>query len=760
MSCSVDYYFFPSEGLCEPNCPPIKYKDESTRKCLDCQPPCKSCSGPTNNECTSCVSGYYLLNTTCVTTCPSGYYAGLVRFEDTYEIPACLPKVPLSFKLKLSKQARVIFMNFNNGITRLTRAIQRLTQVQIDGVQLDASMYTLDTDSVSTVKFTYTGEQYVASKSLLSITLNLNSDFNTNPYEPFYLVKNSDTIEMMEIYPFSTSEEQAISGSSNFTTVGSAVSGVGQSVGCIASGGAALSLLRMQIIGESIQLLRYIEVGWPPSVNEYFAISDTDPASISLPIDIYAPVEAPLENANYTMPRVFETYELPPFLFANYAEELTNVTFYLGANLAYFILFKIIQMQLTKQRNSAKPSSKRKPKKSGVLAAAFRKIVASLKKLEHFTLRNYLLIYLLSIFQPGIMFSLLNFKYHSSSSDAPFEVTTASLAVSAVIFPVYTLLLAFIFWKVISCVKYVLGKSEDDPKPPSVSEWPFLFEELDNARTLQLYFLPISLVRGYLVALIIALLTAYPIAQVVLLWVISLAFVLYYMLLKPLKAKWEGRLTLAAELGLLVCVTLGVIIAAIQANGEIDPTTSNQIGFLFLAVAIFSAAMGGLITLLQVLGMAADVYQLVKEWRNRKKEKKVHPVIENLATNDQEDATQARITFPKSPLESITLRSYVPKLNGVTPTSKAALVDTISQDVDDFLKKIEKDFHSDFTTNSRAASLKDDLIRKVTEYYEISRHGEQKRIPFSIPSFAVSLRDSNAQTTKIDLEKSSPTIRD
>ena len=538
---------------------------------------------------------------------------------------------------------------------------------------------------------------------------------------------------------------------SEFTEVGGTLSSVGQSVGCIASGGASLSLLRMQIIGESIQLLRYIEVGWPPSVNEYFAISDTDPGSVSLPIEITIPVDTPLEEVNYTMPRVFETYELPPFLFANYTAELTNILLYIIATLAYFILFKIIHMKSTKQKNFAKPSAKTKLKKPGVLAAAFRKIVASLKKLDHFTMRNYLLIYLCSIFEPGVMFSLLNFKYYSSSSDAAASgLTTASLVVSAVIFPIYMLLLVFIIWKVITCVKYVLGKDEDDPKPPGVAEWPFLFEELATARILQLYHLPISMIRGLLMGLIISLLTSHPIAQIVLVWVISFFFVLYYIFFKPLKAKWERRFTLAAEIGLLVCATLGIVVAAIQQNREIDPDTSNQIGFVFIAVAIFSASMGILITILKVLEMAVDAYQFVKEWRNRKKDRRVHPIVENIATHEQEDVTQTRITFPKSPLQTIKLKNYIPKVNALTP--RAAVNDVISQNVEMFLKKVGRDVpQSDFATSSLGASLKDDLVKMISEYYDTTRR--EGETPISTP------HGKRMQMAVYDFERESPSIQ-
>ena len=43
-----------------------------------CDSACSACTGPSNTECTSCNQGWFLNETTCNTTCPTGYYSNAV----------------------------------------------------------------------------------------------------------------------------------------------------------------------------------------------------------------------------------------------------------------------------------------------------------------------------------------------------------------------------------------------------------------------------------------------------------------------------------------------------------------------------------------------------------------------------------------------------------------------------------------------------------------------------------------------------------
>ncbi|XP_050185248.1 proprotein convertase subtilisin/kexin type 5 isoform X1 [Myiozetetes cayanensis] len=66
-----------SDGHCMVSgyCSPTEFYAEETQSCKSCHRKCFHCSGPTEHQCLSCANNHYLLNTTCVKTCPDGYYA-------------------------------------------------------------------------------------------------------------------------------------------------------------------------------------------------------------------------------------------------------------------------------------------------------------------------------------------------------------------------------------------------------------------------------------------------------------------------------------------------------------------------------------------------------------------------------------------------------------------------------------------------------------------------------------------------------------
>jgi hypothetical protein len=63
---------------CLTNCPAGYFNFDNLTlgptTCESCNNSCAKCSGDLNN-CSSCKSGFYLYNNTCITTCPSGYFA-------------------------------------------------------------------------------------------------------------------------------------------------------------------------------------------------------------------------------------------------------------------------------------------------------------------------------------------------------------------------------------------------------------------------------------------------------------------------------------------------------------------------------------------------------------------------------------------------------------------------------------------------------------------------------------------------------------
>ena len=115
----------------------------------------------------------------------------------------------------------------------------------------------------------------------------------------------------------------------------------------------------MQIVGESVQLMRFFDIRWPPKVNEFFATSTIDPSSIVLPIDFLPQWNQNLENRNSSFPRVFVGYEVGPFFTENYNYEMSNLTILFPAVVCSSLLINLIKRKLQGiTRNMKKPKTK------------------------------------------------------------------------------------------------------------------------------------------------------------------------------------------------------------------------------------------------------------------------------------------------------------------------------------------------------------------------------------------------------------------
>lgn len=60
-------------GKCISDCKPCQYKTKSSN-CLSCHSSCKSCYGPTNTNCLSCLPGLVYYQNTCRKNCPVGTF--------------------------------------------------------------------------------------------------------------------------------------------------------------------------------------------------------------------------------------------------------------------------------------------------------------------------------------------------------------------------------------------------------------------------------------------------------------------------------------------------------------------------------------------------------------------------------------------------------------------------------------------------------------------------------------------------------------
>ena len=603
------------------------YANPETRACQQCHPSCATCSHPNDQSCTSCPTGNYLLEGTCVTSCPSTYYHGFLGESGEYQVPACLSKRILSFSLSLAINSRVIFINFNYGITYIILPIVQRTRILISNTEIDPEFFVLSPLTESKVKFEYLGDQYYPSLSLLNVTIDLDSDYNSynsDLYEEFLIINKSQTIQLKEIYPFTNTEMQVISSSSSFIGTGGGTIATIQAVSSVSQGALSAGLIRMQMVGEIVQLMRFIDIRWPPNVAQFFETSHIDPTSMLLPIDFMTPWNDKLTDRNFSMPRIFENYETGPFFTENYNSEISNLVLWGAIVLSLVLLINFLKKKLRKM-TAVMPMPKtnaRRNRRSNSIRL-IHQTSRIMNRIDDSILTNFILTFLLSCFQPGIVWSFLNIRYSSTLLEPATSFTIATLGLACISLIFFLLLAAFIFKVILNGIKYVL-KIKESLRPPALKRYQCLFEDFENQKILQILYIPISLIRSLILAAVISLLCPYGLIQLIIIWSTDLCFIIYMIFYRPLENKWNMRITLAIEVFTFGCITLGVVFAILERVAELDAITLNEAGFAFIAASILSTISGVLISLIQILGLVKTIYNYLKEARRRRRE--VHPI--------------------------------------------------------------------------------------------------------------------------------------
>ena len=618
--------FFYRNNACWGGCPPDMYSNTDTNTCQECHPDCMTCSQPNEHSCTACHAGYYLFDGTCVASCPTSYYKGYLGELGVIQVPACLPKLVLTFSLSLTMNSRIININFNYGIVYLILAISQRIQVEISNTRIESTFFVLSPLTESSIEFQYLGDHYYPPDSLLSITIDLDSDFNNDPYSRFLIFEKTHTIELKEIYPFTKTEIQFISSSTDFTKSGGSTIATAQTVSSVAQGAATLSLIRLQMAGDIIQLMRFIDIRWPPSVVQFFETSHIDPTSMVLPIDFVTAWNDQLDDRNSSMPRIFGKYETSPFFTINYNNELSNLFLWGIVVISAVLMINILNKKLPKvieRLSTPKTRSKRKKlsKPNCCCIRLLQKLERIMKRIDGSTLLNFLIMFLLSIFMIGNFWALINIRYSTTLVESSTAYTALTLTAAIFFFCFYLMLEIFITKVIWKQLPHVLGVKES-LRPIHLKRYRCLFEEYECQKRAQVFFVPLLLLRSIIFVMVLSLLCPHGIAQTVLIWVTDLAFLIYSIIYKPLKGKWMMRITLLIEILVFGCVTLAFTFSVL---GDVDAVTLNELGFAFIALSIGATFSEILISLIQVLELVMLVYSYIKSKLNKRRNE-VHPI--------------------------------------------------------------------------------------------------------------------------------------
>lgn len=654
--CSAGYFL--NGGFCGSGCPPDKYANLDTRTCEPCQPPCLACSRPSNLYCTNCPASYFLMNGECVTSCPDRYYQTFHGVFPDYQVHACLERLVLEFNLTLAKEARTVLIHFNYSIAGIVNILTSLFHVEMGSVEVDSISYALTSVDNSTIKFQYLGEQYYAALTVLKITLDLATYFNNDPYQVFRQETKSKTIQIKEIYPFSQTEIQVIGTTADITSFGGAAMSGGQAASSVAGGALSLSLVRMQIIGEVVQMMRFIDIGWPPNIQDLYSETKSDPNSIVVQIDLIQSWNEYLEDRNTSMPRSFQAYEVSPFFTENYNSEISNIFILSIITVFGFVITSFLRKKL--QVFTAKHTL---PKANAVksfrdrLVEFLHSVSRLLNRFDPTIFWNFALLFTLSVFQPGVFWSFININYYSTVVEPHTAYTKATLAIAVISLVLYLSLMGFVFYAVISNFKHFLNTKES-LQPAHIKSYRNLFEDFGCQNKFQLLFVPISMLKSLLYGLTLVFLSPYPIAQITVIWVLSAAFIVHMIIKRPLKDRWTRIITLVVELFGFGCMTIGFVLPIVESAVELDASTRVEIGFVFIAFTITSTAAGCFLTLIQILALFISVYKYVRNKHRRRNQVKPISLVELGSESPSIQEENARRT-----IEINSLKESTPRVN-------------------------------------------------------------------------------------------------
>ena len=77
-ACNLGYFLRSSVTTCASTCTPGYWGNTSSNTCEICDSSCSVCTGPNNNQCSACNSGFFRqpapASTTCLNSCPNGYW--------------------------------------------------------------------------------------------------------------------------------------------------------------------------------------------------------------------------------------------------------------------------------------------------------------------------------------------------------------------------------------------------------------------------------------------------------------------------------------------------------------------------------------------------------------------------------------------------------------------------------------------------------------------------------------------------------------
>lgn len=612
--CASSYYLY--NNICYLSCPAFTYNStalgSSSLTCGECDATCLTCAGPGPQNCSLCQGGLFLFNRQCLLECPGGTYETKLKAADGIDVPVCSPKIALQMSIGLTDDPRQVLIRFSSSVSpQYLNLFLTVLQVTLQNVDLDISLISTRIVNNATINLALLTSIYIADGTPLRADLLLGSDFDDDSTNMYTLPIKYASVKLAEYYPFTQSESTTIETASDLSKGANTANTAAQSAAMVAGGGFAGFLLQVRLITDLIQLLQFLDITWPPNVMDLFRQAYIDPSNLFVPVCLISDPESYL-LPNVTVSRVLEIQQISTVYLTNNCYALST-----------FILVAVVIFSLKVWLQFKKPSII--PQKLANLGTALDKVIAWNVALQIFV-SNYPLFFAYSILQ--IMYSNFETQYMNLS----FSLAVIS-AISCTAFVAWTLILAWKYSKI--CVK---APAEADAKYQRYSS---LFEGVKNNTRIQLFQIPLSILRIYLMVVFVLFLSGTPLVATILLCCTQAVFLFYLFKYRPHKDRLEFFVTILSEI-LVLCALLIALVIKVTVDAKMTVENRNRLGWGLISMNLAISMATALMIAKQLFLLGVELFKKIKA-RCQSKRNQISPL----------GLFESRSSYKKNPTESI-----------------------------------------------------------------------------------------------------------
>ena len=230
-----------------------------------CYSSCSTCQGSTKYECSSCESGYALLLATntvgsCITQCPSGYYLTTSNSQKICQLKTAINNqlvygsAVTQFKISMLGYTH---FDFDALISSINVSLAYVSQQP--SIQYTYS-FTLASDSTY-ILLSLAYSSHLLPGSILSLAFDTFLQDTTIPY---YLLHDSQSIQLGEYYEYSAALQNLIQSSSQVSTISTKTNGafsLGSSLLV-----TSVHSMRSQVVEDIMSYFMYMNIRFPPNL--------------------------------------------------------------------------------------------------------------------------------------------------------------------------------------------------------------------------------------------------------------------------------------------------------------------------------------------------------------------------------------------------------------------------------------------------------------------------------------------------------------